>query len=391
MNYSYGTGKKVYGKNLQEARYNALLETYYLNYSETANNAKSGKNYYASDAETGQLLERRILNDDVYLPDEDEQVLADLVQAYKSTKYDNTQSCRAQKDEASCNSLKFRGAGRCVYEKKWLSFIRGGTCVVDEKLVEHLVNNLQPFVKIRWDSLKASPLTNPDPNLPNPDNFSKEDIADLIHDLGHHMKQLFTDGDLTSVIAKNTGHNILQLSEQELLYYLYLFSYIIYASSFLTETDFLIMFTDKNFKKLTSMLSQKSAGKNALINFIVEFNASVPKKQRTKATAGWKYPAIVGPTIILLFFSFLPSASASTLLERHMEVGKFTEEVFPNHLAYITVGFLALWFLVCIVRSISRGSYNLYSSYTQKAKEDEKFEANKLESADLRRSTRNRK
>ncbi len=312
MNYSYGKGNHVYGKNINEARYNALLETYYAHFSETKRNVKLGSNYFLKDPETAQMLERRVVSQDVYIPDEDERLLTDLYNAYQTTRYDNTQSCLAQKDEAGCSSLKFRGVNRCKYEKKWLSFLRGGTCIVDEKLVEHLVNNLQPIMKIRWESLKAYPLKNAPAELPNPDEFTKEDVANLLHDLGYHMKQFFQEKDLISAIEKSTGKNILDLDLQHLLYYLYMFSYLMYASWFITVDDVKQIFTSHSFTQLNRAISQNVYGKNALINFIVEFNASLPqKKERVKAPAGWNYAALVGPALILLLFAMLPTAEAA--------------------------------------------------------------------------------
>lgn len=317
MNYSYGKGNQVYGKDISEARYNALLETYYAYSPETKGKVKAGSNYFLKDPQTAQLLERRIVSQDVYLPDEDKQLLTDLYNAYKTTRYDNTQSCLAQKNEAGCSALKFRGVNRCKYEKKWLSFLRGGTCVVDEKLVEHLVNNLQPIMKIRWESLKAYPLKDAPANLPNPDEFTKEDVANLLHDLGYHMKSFFQGQDLVSAIEKNTGKNILDLELQQLLYYLYLFSYLMYASWFITLDDAKQLFDKHVFSQLNQALSQNVYGRNALINFIVQFNASLPqRKERSKARQGWSYASLVGPALILLLFAMLPTASAAGV-KRH--------------------------------------------------------------------------
>lgn len=311
MNFSYGKGNRVYGKDISEARYNALLETYYGHFSETKGNVKPGNNYFLQDPQTAQLLKRRLISQDVYIPDEDEELLVQLSNAYKTTRYDKTQSCAAQKTEAGCTALKFRGTNRCNYEKKWLSILRGGTCIVNQDLVEHLVNNLQPVIKIKWESLKAYPLKNSPSELPNPDEFTKEDIVDLIHDLGYHIKQFFGEKDLIDVIEKITGRNVLDLNVQQLLYYLYLFSYIIYASWFLRIDDFKKIFTEQTFTKLNQEISQNLSGKNALINFIVDFNASIPQQtNRAKAPQGWDYASLVGPALVLLLFSFLPTTEA---------------------------------------------------------------------------------
>ena len=307
MNFSYGNQKKIFGKDISDARYNALLETFYGYYPNLQSRVRLGKNYFEKDPDTAQLLERRILGENVYIPDEDEELLAQLKNAYQTTRYD-FQSCSTQKDEKACKSLKFKGFGRCGYEKKWLSFIRGGTCIIDKKIVEHLVNNLQPFIDIRWDTLKARPLRNNDPNLPNPDGFTKEDLVNLIHDLGYHIKSFFSGKDLTTVIEEKTGKNIFDLPEQVLLYYLYLFGYVIYASQILDMNDFKQIFTAANFKELNGLINLTPA-KNNLINFIVGFNSKIPRRERK--SSGWSYGALVGPALILLMLAMLPTAEAA--------------------------------------------------------------------------------
>jgi hypothetical protein len=356
MNFSYGKGNRVYGKDINEARYNALLETYYGYFSETKGNVKPGNNYFLKDPQTAQLLERRLISQDVYIPDEDEELLVQLSNAYKTTRYDQTQSCSAQKNEAGCTSLKFRGTNRCNYEKKWLSILRGGTCVVNQDLVEHLVNNLQPVMKIKWESLKVYPLKNSPSELPNPDEFTKEDISDLIHDLGYHIKQFFGEKDLTNVIEKNTGKNILDLSTQQLLYYLYLFSYIIYASWFLRIDDFKKIFTEQTFAKLHQEISQNLSGKNALINFIVDFNASIPQQtNRSKAPQGWNYASLVGPALVLLLFSFVPTADAFIRFDPPSGGGRVGDMTAGDNLVggvlFLVVGIGALLFFLKIVDS----------------------------------------
>ena len=199
MNFSYGKGNKVYGKDISVARYNALLETFYKNYSELQKKIKVGKNYFERNPQTAQFLEKRVLGENVYIPDEDQDLLDQLAAAYKTTRLDSG-TCMSQKSENECNSLKFKNANRCTYEKKWFSYIRGGNCYIDQNIVVHLLSNLQSIIDIRWDSLKARPLQNSDPNLPNPDELTKIDMANIIHDLGYHV--LFWKGSRYSVRRK---------------------------------------------------------------------------------------------------------------------------------------------------------------------------------------------
>jgi hypothetical protein len=87
-----GDPYKVYGRNLREARYNALLETFYLYYPGLQRKVKPGKNYFERDPQTARILEERVLGGNVYLPDEDEEILTALNEAYYTTRYRRTRS-----------------------------------------------------------------------------------------------------------------------------------------------------------------------------------------------------------------------------------------------------------------------------------------------------------
>ena len=83
------------------------------------------------------------------------------------------------------------------------------------------------------------------------------------------------------------------------------------------------------FEHLSQSISKNGTGKNTLINFIVEFNSNIPqKKNRTKAYQGWGFPSLMGPSMILLLFSFIPTAEASKLLYTTQKIADFTHYVF---------------------------------------------------------------
>jgi hypothetical protein len=113
MNYAYGTpANKVYGKDLTEARYNALLETFYKFYPKLSSKVKVGENYFGKngqEAKTAKTLEENVLNEKFYgmrLSD-DQEILDELVSAYNSTRLDRD-ICVEKNSEETCTSLSFR-------------------------------------------------------------------------------------------------------------------------------------------------------------------------------------------------------------------------------------------------------------------------------------------
>jgi hypothetical protein len=306
MNFSYGRGNKVYGKDISEARYNALLETFYKFYPELQRKIKLGKNYFERDPKTAQLLERRVLGEDVYIPDEDKEILKDLSNAYKSTKID-LETCINQKDQTSCQNLKFKGLKRCSYEKKWLSFIRGGNCFISEDVINHIISNLQSVVNINWNPFSIVPRSVSDGDLPNPDEFTKIDMINIIHDLGYHVKTVFNQKDLVTVLEEKHGKKINVFSDQEILYYVYLFSFIVYISQFLKTADFKKFLNSNNQIRLQQMLNNTPSKRN-LIAFMVEFSRALPPTERI--SSGWAFAIVVGTLLALLVIGFLPAATA---------------------------------------------------------------------------------
>jgi hypothetical protein len=113
MNYAYGTpGNKVYGKDLTETRYNALLETFYNFYPKLSSKVKVGENYFGksvSDANTAKTLEENVLNEKYYgmRLSNDQEILDELVSAYDSTRLDRD-ICVEKNSEETCTSLSFR-------------------------------------------------------------------------------------------------------------------------------------------------------------------------------------------------------------------------------------------------------------------------------------------
>jgi len=307
MNYSYGEGNKIYGKNINEARYNALLETFYKVYPKLQKKIKLGKNYFDSDPKTAQFLEKRVLGEDIYIPDEDEDILKMLTSAYDSTKVD-LEICSNKKDEKSCKNLKFKGLSRCGYEKKWFSYFRGGNCFISEEIIQHLLGNLQPLVDIDWESLKVKSLRKTNNKLPNPDELTKTDMINILHDLSYHIKSFYNE-DFISVLEKKHGKELINLSSQEILYYVYLFSFIVYTAKFLNLNNYKNFFQKENFTELLNTIKNPPS-KNNLINFIVSFFSIVSDKKQHKPK-DWGLNVLIGPVLILLLLGYLPTAQAA--------------------------------------------------------------------------------
>lgn len=310
MNYSYGTGQKVYGKDITEARYNALLETFYSFYPDLQKKIKLDKNYFERDPNTAQLLEKRVLGEtDTYIPDEDQDLLDQLESAYRSTKL-HLEICTNQTSESACKSLKFKGLSRCKYEKKWFSYLRGGNCFIDEGIITHILSNLQSVININWKTLRARTLDNGERNLPNPDEFTKMDMINILHDLTYHIKSLFKEKDLITVLEEKHGQSLVELDEEDLLYYVYIFSFIVYVSQFLTKVDFQRVMRNENVGKLQQLMNNPPSKKN-LINFIVFFFALLPPTE-THKSSGWNFSVVTGTLLALLLLGFLPAAAAMT-------------------------------------------------------------------------------
>jgi hypothetical protein len=302
MNYSYGQGNKVYGKDITEARYNALLETFYNAFDNLRKRIRIGKNYFEKDPNTSQLLEKRILGEGVYIPDEDEELIAKLANAYKTTKVD-LEICANEKSQGGCQNLKFKGVNRCVFEKKWLSYIRGGDCVISEEIVKHVLNNLQSVVNIKWNNLEAFPVRNSDKNLPNPDEFTKTDMINILHDLTYHMKNVFKEKDLITVLEERYGGaNLSEVSSEDLLYYVYLFSFIVYTAKYLTIADFNALLRGNNLNELQKMMNERPS-KDNLVTFIVTLLSMLPRMERRSAV-GWAASLVAGFIILFMALGF---------------------------------------------------------------------------------------
>ena len=318
MNFVYGDDNRVYGKDLEEARYNALLEVFYNSYDYLKNKVQNGKNYYASDPKTAEFLETRILGGDVYIPDEEEALVLELENAYKTTRA-SLEICTNQKTENACKSLKFQGLDKCSYEKKWLSYIRGGNCVIDEAVIKHLLDHVQSFMMIRWNPLSVKALQNYRAPFPNPDKLTKIDMINIIHDLTYHSKEYLGGNDLISIIEQKNGKTLDALSEQDLLYYVYLLSFLAYTSQFLSGIDFQKFVTTTDLSKLNYWFNQEPSK----ISF-VEFVSHLARVLPTASTEGtvqriknWAYGVISGSLLASFFFGGVSMEHALKTVQKY--------------------------------------------------------------------------
>ena len=227
--------------------------------------------------------------------------------------------CTKQKDENSCNSLKFKGVQRCNYENKWFSYIRGGNCFIDKNLVEHVLDNLHPFIDINWETMKLLTLPSMDDMLPNPDNLNKNEMIDILHDLSYHIRSVFKEQDILTVLKERHG-DLNNLSEQQLLYYVYLFSFIVYVSQFLSSVDFQSLLRGKNIEILKNMINSQPS-KDNLLKFIKFFFSILPKK-RTRKSIGWKNALLSGVIFSMILTGFIPAGVLFNIILMATKDGK---------------------------------------------------------------------
>jgi len=217
--------------------------------------------------------------------------------------------CIKQKNEQSCNSLRYKDEKRCTYEKNWFSYIRGGNCFISEDLIKHIISNLHPFIDINWDTYKLLTLPSQDDLLPNPDNLTKSDIVDILHDLTHHIRSVFKETDIITVLEEKHGEKLINLSEQELLYYMYLFSFIVYVSQFLSSVDFKSLLRDDKSQALKDLINSAPSKQN-LLNFVKMFFSLTSSGEHKPK--GWKNALYSGILISLFLIGFIPAAFVFT-------------------------------------------------------------------------------
>lgn len=325
MNSFVYNGGKVFGNTVDEARYNALLETFYNSYPELQRKVKEGKNYYERDPNTAELLRQRVLGEGVYIPDEDEDILNRLIAAYKSVKY-ATETCMTQADEATCKNLKFKGMNRCEYEKKWFSYIRGGNCFIDESIVKHILNNLSSYIKINWDEFQAKLVSRREGKLPNPDQLTKLDLINLLHDLTYHSKVLLKDIDLIAALEDKHKMSLVDFSTEMLLYYTYLFSFIVYVAKFLTSADFKKFSNKKNLTRVATLLNREPTKTN-LAEFIYFVFSVLPRRTKEPRPGlierlgekPWSFSVAVGSVLLVLLLTYIPPSEIYKMISENRE------------------------------------------------------------------------
>lgn len=325
MNFSY-RGGKVFGDDIETARYNALLETFYGAYPNLKTRVRVGRNYFEKDPSTAKLLEQRVSGGAVYIPDEDQEVLDKLVEAYKSTKLD-VATCMTQNTEESCKNLKFQDLPRCEYEKKWFSYIRGGNCFIDESIIKHVLTNLEGFIKINWETFTPKLVSKREGRFPNPDKWTKLDLANLIHDLTYHIKVLMKDVDLIAALEDKHKMSLVEFHVEELLYYTYLFSFIVYVSKFLSSADFKKFITKKNLLKVANLLN-KEPSKTNLAEFVYFTLSELPKRNKEVEKLGfmerwankpWSFSVVLGSVLIVLLLTRIPPSEILKMIEENRE------------------------------------------------------------------------
>lgn len=247
--------------------------------------------------------------------------------------------CVKQENEKDCDSLKYKDKQRCTYEKKWLSYIRGGNCFISEDLIKYIISNLSPFIDIDWNTFKLSTSPIQDNLLPNPDKLSKTDITDILHDLTYHIRSVFKESDIITVLEEKHGEKLINLSEQELLYYMYLFSFVVYVSQFLSFVDFQSLLRDDNSRDLQNIINSSPSKKN-LLNFIqLFFSLTSTGKHKPK---GWMNSLYSGILLSLILIGFIPAGfvlsgvlSAAGLGKTRPSKKSYENEL-RNYIPYLT-------------------------------------------------------
>jgi hypothetical protein len=271
-------------------------------------------------------LEQRVLGGAVYIPDEDQEVLDRLDEAYKSTKME-VSTCMSQNSEESCKNLKFKGLPRCEYEKKWFSYIRGGNCFIDESIIKHMLSNLESYIKINWDTFTPKLVSKREGRFPNPDALTKLDLANLIHDLTYHTKTLLKDIDLISALEDKHKMSLIEFHIEDLLYYTYLFSFIVYVSKFLSAADFKKFINKKNLTKVANLLNAEPSKTN-LAEFIFFTLRELPQKSKEANKPGfierwsnkpWSFSVILGSVLIVLLLTKVPLSEILKMVEENRE------------------------------------------------------------------------
>lgn len=214
--------------------------------------------------------------------------------------------CTNQTNEASCNSLRFKGVQKCKYEKKWLSMIRGGSCIMDKDIIERLLSHLHPFIAFDWKNLKAMYLPVEGYLLPNPDELTKQDLVNILHDLTFHIKSVFKQTDLVSVLEDKHQTDLINLDEQMLLYYVYLFSFITYVAQFLSGADFGSVLRLENISHLQELVNNPPSKENLVIFVDFLFSLILRRKERKSE---WNKRALAGILLSLILVGFLPALS----------------------------------------------------------------------------------
>lgn len=212
--------------------------------------------------------------------------------------------CSRQKNENTCNSLKFKAKNRCKYEAKWLSFVRGGNCFISEEIIKDLLDDLHPYIAFDWKNMKVNFLPIRQYNLPNTENFSKQDLVNILHDLTFHIRNVFKDKDLVTILSEKHGVDIINLNEETLLYYVYLFSFVIYISQFLSVIDFKSLLKDNNAKSMQILINNPPSLQN-LEEFIKFFFSIIPNVKHQ--SIGWDKRLLAGILLSMLIIGFLPA------------------------------------------------------------------------------------
>lgn len=158
-------------------------------------------------------------------------------------------------------------------------------------------------------------------SLPNPDELTKTDMVNIIHDLTYQIKGVLNEKDLISALEKKHGVSLIELDEQKLLYYVYLFCFIVYTTQFLTEVDYKAFLRGDKLQELQSLVNGAPT-KNNLINFIVLFLSIFPKGEHK--SSGWGWSIVKAILVIMLMLALIPVSAVPNMLLKQYQGGKVT-------------------------------------------------------------------
>jgi hypothetical protein len=110
-------------------------------------------------------------------------------------------------------------------------------------------------------------------------------MINILSDLTYHTKNILNEADIIAILEAKHQMHLFEFTEQELLYYIYLFSFIVYATQFLQQVDIERFLATVNLVKLQSLINNPPSTLN-LVELFSYFSKTLPLKiQRTESEA----------------------------------------------------------------------------------------------------------